>query len=435
VATLLVITVGGACAPVVTAIREYAPDYVGFLVSGGAHGSRVNVAGPGTPCGDARAARSPTESGADTGANILTQAGLAPERCEIIELAAPDSFSHCYARIHQALEDLGAARRGWRRIADYTGGTKTMSAALAAVALTQGWHLSLVSGTRRDLTQVLPDTEMATLVNAADVRARRRLAEARRLFDAYAYASAETLLTDTLRAAPLSSPELQREIQMRVTLCRAFAAWDVFDHGRARRLLAPYPARCAPQWRFLGHLTDPAPGYALALDLLRNAERCAARARYDDAVARLGRALELLAHGRLAARAPSLDADDLDPGPLRAHYAELRDPRRDTLALDLDPAYQALADLEDPLGALYRQWTPRVQEVMQARERSILGHGTRPVTQEQWAHVREIVADFIRHGLRELGVALRAPQFPTWAACEPAPSEEGGPLSFGLDEV
>ncbi len=48
------------------------------------------------------------------------------------------------------------------------------------------------------------------------------------------------------------------------------------------------------------------------IDLLRNAERRAARGRYDDAAARLYRALEMLAQMRMGARSPALDSSRLN---------------------------------------------------------------------------------------------------------------------------
>ena len=425
--TLLTITVGGSCAPIVSAIEAYAPEYVYFIVTGGPRGSAEKVTGDGNPCGDPRMARCPEcdtrfPLGDPQGANILAQTGLPDTAWDKLVLEEPDAFSACYMQLHAALGRLAEAHPQWRLIADYTGGTKTMTAALTAVALELGWELSLVQGARLDLVKVRNGTECASLVNAAEVRARRQLVEARRLFEVYAYASAMELLGGALRAAPLSPP-VQREIQGWVTLCRAFYAWDLFDHQRARQLLEPYQSRCVPQWIFLKRLTGPQPGYALVWDLLRNAERRASRGRYDDAVARLYRALELLAQTRLQTREPALESGHLDlaalPEALRERYAQRRDPTDGRIKLGLREDYELLLALEDPLGMVYQDYQQRLLNILQPRNASILAHGMSPITREQWQATWEMFTALLDAGLAALKVRVEAPQFPTWQEAAP----------------
>ena len=57
--TLLAVTVGGACTPIVTAIRDYSADHVCFIASAGPKGSLAAVQGEGDPCGDKRQIRCP----------------------------------------------------------------------------------------------------------------------------------------------------------------------------------------------------------------------------------------------------------------------------------------------------------------------------------------------------------------------------------------
>lgn len=421
-ATLLVLTVGGACAPVITAIRDYQPDFVCFVASSGPRGSRVSVDGAGNPCGDPRRIKC-LECGKDVplgdpkGANILTQTGLVEGQYEILELAEPDDLPACYAQVRTALARLREERTGWRLLADYTGGTKTMTAALTLAALEAGYELSLVRGTRADLIKVRNGTEMAALVNVGEVRARQQMAEAQRLFDTYAYASVTAILQSSLRATPLS-PELQREIRDWVMLCRAFDAWDRFNHTQAQSLLEANQSWAVPQWRFLKQLTGKAPGYAPVLDLLRNAERRAARERYDDAVARLYRALELLAQTRLEQREPALQSGDLDltllPELLQPKYEALRE-SGGKVKLGLRQDYELLAELADPLGIIYQEHAHRLLQALSYRNESILAHGQAPITCDAWQAMYQVTDEFIQASLKALHVRLDAPQFPQWS--------------------
>lgn len=420
-ATLLVLTVGGACAPVITAIRDYRPDFVCFVVSCGPRGSRTTVDGPGNPCGDSRKIKCPECSkdvslGDPKGANILTQTGLKEHQYEILELDEPDDLPACYTRVRTALARLREDHTDWRLLADYTGGTKTMTIALALAALEAGYELSLVRGARADLVKVRNGTEMAALVNVGDVRARQQMAEARRLFNTFAYTSAAGILQSSLLTEPLSS-ELQREIGGWVTLCRAFDIWDRFDHAQAQSLLETYQSRAVPQWRFLKQLAGKPPGYALVLDLLHNAERRAGRGRHDDAVARLYRALELMAQTRLEQREPALNSGDLNPAllpdALQVKYEALREPGG-KIKLGLRQDYELLAELADPLGKVYQEHVNRLLQALSCRNESILAHGQTPITNNAWQEMHQTAVEFVQAGLKALQVRLDAPQFPQW---------------------
>lgn len=420
---MLALTVGGSCAPVITAIRDYQPDFVCFIVSSGSRGSWATVDGPGNPCGNPRIIKCPAcgknaPLGDPKGVNILAQTGLAESKYEILELSEPDDLTNCYTQIRTTLMQLRQSYAGGRFLADYTGGTKTMTAALTIAALETGYELSLVKGARADLVKVRNGTEMAALVNVSEVRARRQMAEAQHLFNKYAYASAAEILQSTLRTAPLP-PELQREIGEWVTLCRALDAWDRFDHSQARALLETYREQFGTLWQFLKLLSGARPGYAPVLDLLHNAKRRAVRGRYDDAVARLYRALEMLAQIRLEQREPALDSSNLNPASLpetlQPKYGALREPgEKGKVKLGLRQDYELLLELADPLGSVYQECAKRLLQALSHRNESILAHGQTPIAHDQWQDMYQITAEFIQAGLQALKVRLDAPQFPQW---------------------
>ncbi len=416
---ILALTVGGSCAPLVTAIRSYQPDRTYFFATGGPRGSRVTVDGSGTPC------RQPSGEGEPS---IVAQTGLAQDQYEVIELEDPDDLPKLYEVCIRKLRDLRQQYPDAQCIADYTGGSKSMGVALALAALECGWELSLVRGQRPDLVKVANGTEMAGLVNAAEVRARQRLEEARRLFNAYAYASARQILEGSLLWSPVSR-ELEGVIRTWTTFCRGFDAWDRFDHQQAYRILQTVQSQVVPQWRFLKRLVgqDRPSGYEPVLDLVRNAERRAARGRYDDAVARLYRAIELLAQARLRI-AHGIDTGNVRPEslpePLRPRYEERQKLQvalgwEQTLKLGLWEAYHLLAELDDPLGKIFKARENHLRDALSRRNESILAHGTSPIREEEYRRIHGIVADLINEGLQSIGVQVEAPQFPQLEAWIP----------------
>ena len=423
---VLALTVGGSCAPIVTAIRDYAPDYVCFFATSGPRGSRSAVDGPGDPCGDKRNAQCPdcgaaVPLGDPRGANILTQAGLSEGQYDIQELDTPDVLDYCYRTIRQALRTLATEHAGTRLIADYTGGTKTMSIALALAAIEADWELSLVKGQRPDLVRVADGTEIAGLVNAWEVQARQSTAEARRLFNNYAYASASDLLASLQRRSPLSA-SLQHTVQEWVAYCRGFDAWDRFDHSRALQILSTVPGQNIA-WPFLKALAGQtqSSGYEPVADLVLNAERRAARGRFDDAVARLYRALELLAQTRLRQRQPPLNSSDLDPEALpvtiRPRYLRMREISEmqghgPQIKLGLLESYLLLEALDDPLGRVFAGHRQKLLDVLQKRNHSILAHGLTPLGQADYDRMGDIAGALVRGGLAALNVRCNTSQFP-----------------------
>lgn len=217
-------TVGGSCQPIVTAILDFQPDYVVFFVTTGPKGSRMMIDGSGEVCKER--SNDPRQGGETRNLpNILVQTRLERSQYAIVEVSEPDALDRCYSLMRSELLSAAKNRADWRRIADYTGGTKTMGAALVLAALDADWQLSLVKGTRNDLVKVVDGSELASLANVWEVRVQQRMAEAFELFNQYAYFAAGKLLEVFGRGGSLS-PDTDRQIRKWVSICRGFDAWD-----------------------------------------------------------------------------------------------------------------------------------------------------------------------------------------------------------------
>jgi len=408
--TILIVTVGGSCQPIISAIKDYQPHHVFFVVSEGKTGSRATVDAAGVPC----KGREPEPNSP----SIITQTGLDESRYSIRPVNDYDSLQDCYATVQGVLREAVESYPNSRYVADYTGGTKTMSVALAMAALEADWELSLVKGARTDLVKVVDGTEVAGLVNSWEVRARQRMEEARRLFNDHHYAAAETLLGSILQTGAVSTT-LQTTLREWIGLARGFDAWDRFDHARAMAVLTPYQSRIVPNYIFLKQIlgTDKrATGYEAAFDLLGNAERRAHQGRYDDAVARLYRATEMFAQIRLRQRAPSLNSSNLDvallPEPLRERFASLQDSEDGKIRLGLRQDYELLAALGDPVGIAYQAVSKNLLNGLSARNNSILAHGEQPLTAANYRAFADLITSLFESACTQLKVTINAPQFP-----------------------
>jgi len=222
-------------------------------------------------------------------------------------------------------------------------------------------------------------------------------------------------LTDLL-AHPLPKPFRDRLIQAR-QLCQAFDLWDKFDHTVALTLLTPYGARFSVYLLPLKGILEKTKkwsGYERVGDLINNAERKAHRGYYDDAVARLYRAMELLAQTRMERKfgyhSESLTLKDL-PEHLRAAYGDrVRDEGR--LIFGLRDDYELLARHDDPVGILFEKNRRKILDALKRRNEGIGAHGLTPLGEEDYRYVHGVLTAFLDNAAQDGGIEFRIAQLP-----------------------
>jgi hypothetical protein len=296
---ILVCTVGGSHQPILTALRAHPWKHVVFVCTPETEDGRGSVTMVQKAVEIAPAEARP----AQLLETIPVQAGLEDGAWEILEIP-PDDPDRAFTALADKLRAF--ARGGERVVADYTGGTKSMSAALFLAALEAGAELQLVTGRRGDLIRVLDLSEREIAIGTRRVAAAREFERLAAGWSRFAYQEAAEgfdRLWRELKEKGWSREELRRLTRAK-ELSEAFAAWDCFDHKRAAGGLAKgiYKGLAIggrSDWSDLAASLargQDSPWGALQLrDLWHNAQRCAARGRYDDAVARLYRLWEAIA--------------------------------------------------------------------------------------------------------------------------------------------
>jgi len=392
---VLALTVGGSSNPLVRSINEYQPEKVLFFVT---DESRQQVL-----------------ENVDGNGSIISRTHLAESAYTLVTITNPDNLSGCAEEMREAM--LAAAKKApqGRLIADYTGGTKTMSAALVTVALRLHWEISLVQGKRTNAIRTLNGTEIAQLIPTASLYLAQELESARPMFDFYQYDAVENLLSSVLREAPVSSDK----VKLAIVMARAFAAWDKFNHSQALDILRtekkrfPTYVKCLAQLTGEGQVTH----YEKVWDLLRNAERRAKQGHYDDSVLRLYRALEMFAQIRLRTE-HAVNTDDIDLGQLpadaRKAFDQQVDQGRKKITAGLYLSYNLLRNLSDPIGPIYESWEKKINDLLDQRNRSILAHGEQPVGQDMWQRAHLLAREFLGEAAAAIGVSTDWPQFPRW---------------------
>ncbi|EAX48906.1 hypothetical protein TcarDRAFT_2595 [Thermosinus carboxydivorans Nor1] len=401
---VLLITVGGSPQPIIDSVTKHQPDYIVFLCTArkdGDEGSYDSIYKDTTQpprkcpkCGH-------TET--TTNKALASALGLSNDRFETLVVEADKPFD-TYKKACDLIEKF--QHNGWRVIADYTGGTKSMSAGLLLAAVEyKDIVISLVAGPRKDLIKIRDGEQVCRRVNNKAVafrQSRQALAMARE----WNYPAAINLL-DELCHDGLDDevPDFNR---LR-NLCRGFGYWDTFIYDKAYEYLKPFGndgkiqpliIKLSTAWRGLQWYSSPTsgkfPGYVLVYDVLANAERRAARGSYDDAIARIYRALEMYAQFCLLAK--GLNSSNLDtaklPEPIRPDY-EARRNAKGEIQIGLVEDYELLAKLGDPVGQTWLKHKGKVLEALQKRNYSFLAHGINPLTQTDYKYVKDAIWPFI----------------------------------------
>lgn len=414
---ILLITVGGSSAPVVTAARMLKPDRIIFICS---EMTQAQVTGPGKPCKIIKKGEVVEEL-----PNIPSQLSLGdrhnPET-DVITFPNPDHLSAVYETISDRVRALQQEYLNGQFIVDYTGGTKTMSLALGTVALDYGLELYVTTTTRDNVIKV-ERGERARRASITGLVVRRLLEQdIPRFLEQYQYGAAIAELENLLCNAEIPNVD---QVDMMLSICQGLDFWDRFDHREALISLEPLLSR--PQFRDLvlflkrvigsrgqvalavdanfsaengmtGH------GYEVVEDILLNAQRRAQQQRYDDAVARLYRGIELLSQTRLWL-AYGIKTGDLDlekiPEQLRADYEQKRHPQKKKISLALIQGYELLHSLDnDPLGALYGEAKEKLLNILEVRNYSILAHGMQPIAEKDYHKVYGVLGIFIENGIQ-----------------------------------
>lgn len=393
---ILILTVGGSHQPLLTSIESIKPDKVYFLCS---QESREQVIGKG------KVLKSSNKLDRNDLPNLVSLAKLKDGQYEIEIIEGYDDLNDCYKKAYELIEKLHNENSDSEIIADYTGGTKSMSAGLVSAALDDGkCEIKIVTGKREDLIKVANGTQMVFPVEIRKIQLERGIKRVKDFIKRFDYSGADNLITSL--AEQYSDNETRQKLIKSANICRAFDAWDRFNHKSALSLLEHYASEFSEYVIFLKFILglSKGHGYEILEDLLLNAERRAKQGRYDDAVARLYRATEMLAQMRL--KKLCIDTSDVDLSRIKdkSILVELERTKDNTgkVKIGLTKAWELLS-IEDsgPLSAHYESYKGRIINFLKYRNNSILAHGNEPINKSIYEDHSKFIIDFIVEGIEK----------------------------------
>ena len=362
-----------------------------------------------------------TQEAAQVLSERLKEKGYSHTEVETLpEKGQENGADACFGHFDSVLEGLlGEGFASNEIVADFTRGTKAMSAALVLASVGRGIStLRYVHSERRDTRgMVVSGTEKVGEIRTTLATERRRLELAENLMRRGDFGAVVELLPDI--SNEIAVQIVPRVVQPKVTACRAaaqiYAAWDRLDYGDAVKKSEWFRADVAEAGEFSPTLVmrqwlktlaeRPGPSdhakmakylRVLACDLLANAERRLREQHLEDALLRGYRVPELIGQFRLFDR--GYDSGSLPPEDerIKAFQDRLRKNgsqgfgvnKDKTLTAPRELAARLLKHLDDPFAQRLLRFSDRIK----SRNHSVLIHGFDAKAPDEGV-LRKILAD------------------------------------------
>ncbi|MCE1248272.1 MAG: TIGR02710 family CRISPR-associated CARF protein [Firmicutes bacterium] len=430
---ILIVSVGGSCSPVVTAIEKIKPERIVFFCSGGKNSSVTQVMGEGKPCVTGRG------DDIEKLPNILVQTGWEDKfdkENDLLIVSNPDNLRDCYNVLEEFVFNRILEDENAELIADYTGGTKTMSAALATVAVDFNFSGLFVTTALRDNLSKITVGQVPRRVGVDSLHHKRRATQMLPvMIKQYYFSAAVRLMENILFECDLPGDSVD-ELDMYLNFCMGFEAWDRFDHRKALEHLKPLAGTKAVRESFLflkkvinsRFIIDeeygkeggmPGHKYEVIEDLLLNAKRRAFQGRYDDAVGRVYRAMELLAQLRLKLNyniiTGNVDLNNPSITDTLREKLEKKKNDRGIVQIALRQSYELLYELGDPVGKDYAEHNNKLMDSLKLRNDSLFAHGFNPLSEADYKKIENSVCRFIERNIEMItGSGKKPEQFPIY---------------------
>ena len=419
-----IITVGGTEEPIQKTIIENTPEFVVFLAS---------------------------NESIETAGKVVEGCKREDVRPEFEYIIIEDEANlvDCYKRSLEAIDRV--KKRGYAAnevLIDFTGGTKAMSVGLGLAAVREDFDFSYVSGrerTKDGVGVVVSGTEKILISTSPwqlfAIEEKKALVD---MFNKHQFVAASKLAKNLVERRTLP-PYEQSLMGMLQELINGYLQWDHFKHpvayesiasqtkplekfvkehaghddraAKAVEQLDPFVEAVKNNCCFLKRLKSHTMGFKKdeiveehVVDLLANAHRRYEEDKYDDAFARLYRAVEMA--GQIAfTRRFKCQTDkvppEIIPKNLREEFVQkYADEKDGILKLPLTATYRVLSAVGDELGKRFDDHRESIQKFLHIRNNSILAHGIKPVKKEHYEEYQPFAMSLI--GVKDDDL----PQFP-----------------------
>ena len=303
-------------------------------------------------------------------------------------------------------------------VIDFTSGTKAMSAGAVLAGTEKNCNIRYIIG-ERERGIVIKGTEKSFEISPIYFFINRQEELIKQLFNLYQFTSCGEIILGIKQK--ISKKEIVEKMEKYQKLANAYSMWDKFNHQKALEILQEVGREfdTGENKRFLNLLNKAERKEEfLIADLLNNAWRRMEEGRYDDAVARLYRCIEMVAQYRLK-KEHGIDSSKIIFLDLRSKLPEdnkLIEKWRSkangegVIKLALQQDYELLKDLGDELGS--GKENKELNNLLKKRNESILAHGVTPISREDTEKLYEKAVEIASKVVEKLDELRKMAEFP-----------------------
>jgi len=336
-----------------------------------------------------------------------------PKEHETIKIEDPDNIQTIYETLQPKFQEI---RRKFSHVTvDYTSGTKAMTSALTILGTTYEVNtLSYITGKRKGGI-VQAGTEEIRIIQPYFATTEQKIKTAIQFFNKNQYNATISILNQIQKTT--KDPKITQRIKPLLNLAKAYELWDKFQHQKAFQTLEKIKMeQLNRNKRFLGqllHSTEPEP-YHIA-DLINNAKRRGTdEKKYDDAVARLYRTIELIAQYELK-RKYNIETSNAKPEQIPEELLKKWNITINTqkIKLALQNDYELLNAKNNPLGKKFTQ-DRKLNDLLTKRNTSILAHNLKPVNQKTYIELYQKTIEYSSFAIKNLKQLIKDSTFVRW---------------------
>jgi CRISPR-associated protein (TIGR02710 family) len=329
---------------------------------------------------------------------------------EIVEIKDEDDLNECFETVLNTIKK--AKQEGYRVTVDFTSGTKSMSAGSVLAAIQELTKISYTGG-KRVGGKVVSGTEIIRISSPWKPIVENQLNFLSKLFDKYQFIACKEVINEIRKI--VEDPEIINKLKKYEIICEGYYYWDIFSHEKAKENLLKEESIPSENKEFLGKLSSIEEKEPFFIsDLLNNSKRRAIEGKYDDALARLYRATELIAQYILRKKY-NLDTSNIELNKITKDEIKVKlEKERDKdgkIKIGMQKSYELLYFLNDPLGIEFIN-NKKLQDYLKKRNESILAHGIKPITKEEYETLYEEVKKLASIAVKNLDELMKKCEFP-----------------------
>lgn len=313
---------------------------------------------------------------------------------ECLHINKPDNFNECFEVLSKKMEEYKNEKNVF---IDYTSGTKTMSVSIALLGILYHKHLISISGKRGVEGTIISKTEETKRQNPYLVYDQMNFNKVKTFFNYNRFETSNEILKEIIT--------LEEDKEKLTNLIDTYNKWDKFQHTEfpkdmnsklfediEKQLKLNQKAMSIILKKTHNHRCE----YILA-DLINNSQRRCDEGKYDDAIARLYRSLELIAQIRLKTKynikTSNVDLEILEKQDIDKDYLNQLKNRKKThkIKIGLKEDYTLLKNLNDHIGQYYFKDSKEYENILNARNQSILAHGIESKTKEDYEKFKSLI--------------------------------------------